>query len=432
MREKREVDPLGLNLPAGHRLPRTLAPADRQVGGRPLHAVAEGEGQTLRGELTPVVIARSLQSTRQRTQDQRLGTRAQWQSHVSRRDVDRCRDSCTVGHVDPCPKRACALLQRHRQIDVLPQLADVSVGKVHMDLAAPALPIGGLRHQWLGESRHGGETITPACWRSRVNAQVVVAQRIANDDLYVGQRQSACGVQRVGPAQRAATNDKFLQIEEPVRHAAVAAIGAAEVDPGDVDPAARIAHDVEFGIVDQQLREPRLERQKRTRRQRDHDARQSECGLRLCVVNGHVAQLESRHPAARSHDDFAHLHPLAKNRAGPALDGLSPPIDVRQNEPVQCQPRQDHQTPCREDGPSKPTQPAQKPADQPIVDSDAGRGRVGGDDGFGTGHGVCGIRGAACRRTVILAATRLGSRPVRRAHLGRAQWANTGPESIQH
>jgi hypothetical protein len=83
---------------------------------------------------------------------------------------------------------------------------------------------------------------------------------------------------------------------------------AAEVEPGDADVACRVAPDVERRRVDQQLLEARLEGEQRARRDRRGDPRQAEGDPLLGVEHLDLAQLERRHPAARTHLDCADLH----------------------------------------------------------------------------------------------------------------------------
>ena len=89
--------------------------------------------------------------------------------------------------------------------------------------------------------------------------------------------------------------------EEPVGGRVVVggALRAREVEAGDADAAALVAPHVEARAVDQELREARLEREQRARRQGGEDARQGERDALLGVEDAHVAQLDRRHPAAR-------------------------------------------------------------------------------------------------------------------------------------
>ena len=124
--------------------------------------------------------------------------------------------------------------------------------------------------------------------------------------------------------------------EEPVggRIVVGADLRAREVEAGDADAAALVAPHVEARAVDQELREARLEREQRARRQGGEDARQGERDALLGVEDAHVAQLDRRHPAARLRADGADADRRAEHGAGARFDGRTPLFDVRQNQPV--------------------------------------------------------------------------------------------------
>jgi predicted component of type VI protein secretion system len=100
-----------------------------------------------------------------------------------------------------------------------------------------------------------------------------------------------------------------------------------------------VASHFQLSAVDQQLLESKLERQKRARRDRGEHARQAQRGLLLRIEKKHFAKLERWHPTARSHLDAADANRHAERPARALLDRATPLLDVGQNPPMECQPR---------------------------------------------------------------------------------------------
>ena len=185
----------------------------------------------------------------------------------------------------------------------------------------------------------------------------MVDQAVANHQLHVAQHQRLGLALRVGPAQRAAADHELALVEEPVGdRIAFAAEFTADVDPGNEDAPVRITPQLELRTVDQQLLEAQLEREQRARRDRCEHPRQAERGALLGVEHGHVAQLQRRHPATRSHLDVADSHRNPERPAGPLGDRLTPLLDVGQNRPVQGQPGDQQQAARRGEQPENEAQ----------------------------------------------------------------------------
>ena len=164
----------------------------------------------------------------------------------------------------------------------------------------------------------------------------MLAQAVAYDELDVGERERRRIAGLVDPAQRAGADHELVLLEEPVGGHVV--VGGArrvdEVEPADPDAAALVAAHVQARAVDEQLREARLERKHRARRQRREDARQLERDALLGVVDANVAQLDRGHPAARVCRDRTDLDRGADHGARARLDLRAPLLDVRQTLPV--------------------------------------------------------------------------------------------------
>ena len=204
--------------------------------------------------------------------------------------------------------------------------------------AAPAPPVAGCGEQgwWkrpcsVKRSPHSGR-------RRRVEADVVLAQAVAHDQLDVGRARAArrCAL-LVDPAQGAAADHELGLPEEPV--GGVAVVGARRAPPPKSRPATWMrplgsrrtsssAPSISSCV------EARLEREQRARRQRRDDARQAQRDAPSASSSTHVAQLESPAPSRSSGLDRADPHAHPERRAGARLDRRTPFLDVRQNQPV--------------------------------------------------------------------------------------------------
>ena len=331
-----DVEALGVELAAGHLAGFVLAPDGAHVALRPAQAVAGAKAEALHGDAGSIVALLDVDAAGELLEVQRLDRLVEAQRDRTQRQVDRRARRLAVLQLEPAAQRAVALAQLERQRDVAAQLAQLRARQVGIDAAAPAPPVAAAREQRLVEAAAHAEAIAPARRWRRVEAHLVVAQAVAHDELDVGERERLGAARLVDPAQGAGADHELVLTKEPVGGCIVvgSALAAREVEAGDADAAALVASHVEAGAVDQQLREARLEREQRARRQRGEDARQRERDALLGVEDAHVAELEPRHPAARLRADRADPDRRAEHRAGTRFDGRTPLFDVRQNQPV--------------------------------------------------------------------------------------------------
>ena len=340
-----EIDALGAEAAAAGRLAAALLPAQVHVAGRPAHAVAGAKAEPAHADRAAGRIVLRHDAALDLLEAERLDVACQPQRHRAQRQVDGGAVRFAVADLDPGAQRAVAFGQLERQLDMPAQLAHVGARQVGVDLAAPAPPVAGARQQRLRHARHQTEAITPGRVGGRRQAQLMAAQAVAHHQFDLAQRQRRRLAQLVGPAQGRAANHPLALLEEPVAGRSVVGPGGAEVEPRDVDATLRIAPRLELGAVDIELREAQFEGQQRARRERGDDARQGQCRTLLRVVNDDVAQLDAGHPPARSNLERADRHGRAQGPARRGLDAGAPLVDVRQNPPMQDQPRQQHQAP---------------------------------------------------------------------------------------
>ena len=336
---QREVEPLRAELAAARRLAYALAPDELHVAARPADAVGGQKAELLRGDRQPFGVALPGETPFDLFEADRIDLARQAQRDFAQREVDGRVLRLAVVHVEPGTQRAVAFAQFERQRDVAAQLAHVGARHFGVDQAAPMPPVAAVAEQRLGEASARAETLAPRGRRRRVEAHLVAAQAVANDDLHVGERERRPVALLVGPAQRPAANDELSLPEEPVGGAVVLrVVRCAEVEPGDEQVALPVAPHFELRPVDQQLLEAHFEREQRARRQRSDDARQRERGAFLRIEKHDVVQLDGRHPATRANADRANLHRNTEHAARSSFDLGAPLRDVRQNPPVKCQP----------------------------------------------------------------------------------------------
>ena len=88
-----------------------------------------------------------------------------------------------VAQLEPAAQRAVALAQLERQRHVAAQLADVGARQLGIGAAAPAAPVAALGEEGLAEAAAQAEALAPARRRRRVEANVVLAQAVADDEV---------------------------------------------------------------------------------------------------------------------------------------------------------------------------------------------------------------------------------------------------------
>ena len=336
LRHHADVEALGVELAAGDVAGFVLAPGDAHVALRPAQAVAGAKAELVHDDAGPVVALLRIDAAGDLLELERLDRLVEAQRDRAQGEVDRRARRLAVLQLEPAAQRAVAFAQLERQGDVAAQLLQLGTRQVGVDAAAPAPPVAAAREQRLVEAAAHAEAVAPARRRRRVEADVVLAQAVANDQLDIGERERLGAARLVDPAQRAGADHELVLPEEPVggRIVVGAALRAREVEAGDADSAALVAAHVEARAVDQELREARLEREQRARRQGGEDARQGERDALLGIEDAHVAQLERRHPAARLRADRADADRRAEHGAGARFDVRTPLFDVRQNQPV--------------------------------------------------------------------------------------------------
>jgi hypothetical protein len=336
LRHHADVEALGVELAPRHLAGFVLAPDDAHVARRPAQAVAGAKAELAHVDAGPVVALLRIDAARDLLEVNRLDRLVEAQRDRAQGKVDRGARRLAVLQLEPAAQRTVAFAQFEGQGDMAAQLAQLGARQVGVDPAAPAPPVAVAREERLVEAAAHAEAVAPARRRRRVEADVVVAQAVADDQLDIGERERLGVARLVDPAQRAGADHELVLAEEPVGGRVVVggALAAREVEAGDTDAAALVAPHVEARAVDQKLREARLEREQRTRRQGGEDARQGERDALLGIEDAHVAQLHRRHPTARLRTDGANANRHAEHGAGARFDGRTPLFDVRQNQPV--------------------------------------------------------------------------------------------------
>ena len=346
LRHQPEVEPLRAELAAGRRLARALAPGELHVALGPADAVAGEKGKTLQRQGHAVGVALALEAAFEFFEAQALDLVAQTQRDGAQRNIDDRVDRLAVLHVEPAAQRADPLAQLERQGHMLAQRVHIGARQAGVQRAAPAPPVTTAREQRLRQPADKTEALAPVGRRRRIEAHLVLAQAVAKHQLHIAQRKRRGAALLVEPAQRAAAHDDLVLLEEPVGGgAAMAAVGAAEIEAGDEDAAARVTAHIELGAVDQQLLEAQFERQQGTRRNRREHAWQAQRRLLPRVEQQHLLQLERRHPATGPNLDPADAHRHAEHPAGLRLERAAPLLDVGQNPPMKSQPGDQQQAP---------------------------------------------------------------------------------------
>ena len=331
-----DVEALGLELAAGDGAALALAPGDAQVALRPGQAVAGAKAEATHGDRGAIAEPLGIDPAGDLLERERLDARVQAQRDRAQGDVERDAGRLAAAHLEPGAQRAVAFAQLERQRNAPTQLAQVGARQLSVGVAAPEAPVAALGEQRLGEAAAQAEALAPARGRRRIEPQVVLAQAVANHELDVAQDQRRRLARVVEPAHGAGADHELVLLEEPLGGAAVvlAPGRAGEVETGDPDPAALVAPHVQARPVDQELREARLQRQQRARRKRREDARQGQRDALLGVEDLDLTQLDRRHPATRFRRDRAYSHRRPDQGAGARLDGRTPLLDVRQNQPM--------------------------------------------------------------------------------------------------
>ena len=219
-----------------------------------------------------------------------------------------------------------ACVERH----VAPELRDVDVGQVGIDLPLPCLHVAAAhRKQGLAELAAQGEAVAPPRRRRGIEPQRVAPRAVARDELHVGQQQWFSAVTFVGPAHGAALNDEFTLAEEPVGGPRFAGGVGRHVEARDVQLAFGVESDFELRAFDVELLEVGFPERAR-RHARDH-ARQPQCVASLGVFQHHVAQLKGREQPVRLRGDTTDANRYPDDLGGLCLKGSTVLADSRHN-----------------------------------------------------------------------------------------------------
>jgi len=324
-----------------------LLPRQPHVARWPGDAVGRLEAEVLGRQRDAGRVAARVQAAAGMRDGQRLDLRRQPHGDAGELHVGGGRAPVVVLEVQPQPQRALAALELERQVDVALQLRDVAARQVGVEGARPAAPVAGVREQRLAGARAQREAVAPVGGRRGVDAHVVRAQAVAQDDVDVGQLERRRGALLVDPAHGAAAQHDLLLAEEPVERCGLVGAGDAgarsEVEAADVHVAGGVAPHQQARVLDVELRQPRLQHQQRLRRQRRRHPRQPQ-RLRAGRVAQHdVAQVDCGYPRRRAHADVADSHRNPYRATGMAFYLGAPILDVRQNPPLQSQPREHDQ-----------------------------------------------------------------------------------------
>ena len=387
--QRRQVQPVGAELAARHRVHLGdvgqrhglhLAPLRGQPAGGPGLAVAGGEGQALHRQSHAGRRPVGHKTPAQLQKGQWLEIARQAHRHVLHRGVQRQRLRQGLVPVDPGAQRGLAVLQIHRQIDLLAQAVHIDLRQVGIERAFPALPVAGPRQQRAACQRPQREALAPIGRRRGVQAELMLPPGIAHHQQHIPQLQRRRAAQLVHPAQHAAPDHELMLLEQPVgRRAAVhrsAGFGrpAAQVQPGHMPAAAGVAPHLQPRILDQQLRKAQAQRQQRRHRQRRRHAWQAQGLAAPAVAQHHIVQREGRHPAGALGFDAADLHRMPERAAGLRLHLRAPIIQAGQNHPVQSQPQRQGSQPQRQEGPEQQRQQRTRQAPPTLAGRVAQRG----------------------------------------------------------
>ena len=254
-------------------------------------------------------------------------------------ELDRRLRRLAVGDVEPAAQCAVAFaqLERQRRRGACSSL-HVGARQVGVDAAAPATPVAGSGRTAACVKRPRTLKRSPQlCRRRRVEAQVVLAQAVAHDQLDVREHERRRVAALVDPAQRAGADHELALAEEPVGGGIVVldAAAAGDVEAGDADAAAPCRAGCRGSAPSISSCAKRGSRASTLRGDSAAKTRGRVSATRCSASRTRTSlQLERRHPAARARRNRADLHGRAEHAAGVGLDGAAPFLDVRQNEPV--------------------------------------------------------------------------------------------------
>ncbi len=213
-----------------------------------------------------------------------------------------------------------------------------------MDLADQPLPVGAAAEQRRLQPRAQREALPPVGRRRRVDAQQVAPALVAQHGVDRAQLERGRAALLVDPAQPRAAQHQLVLAQQPVGGAGVERCGraVAEVDPGHMQPALRVAAQLGAGAVDDELVKAQLERRQRPGRQHEAHARQPQHLARTGVEQHDIGQRDRGHPAGGLDLQVADAHRQTQRAAGLLLDLRQPGPRVGQNAPLQRQPRHKH------------------------------------------------------------------------------------------
>ncbi|MCW7536655.1 hypothetical protein OOT46_02130 [Aquabacterium sp. A7-Y] len=353
--QDREVEPVGLQLPAREGPAGRLLPAQRAAGRRPVLPVAGAEGQPGRRGAVGLALTLAGQAAGQALQHQRRQLGRQPHMHGLQREVGGGAAELAVAHVGPDPQGARAFAQFERQRHILAQALHVGLRQLGIGTAAPAPDVTRAGQQRMMEPSAQRETGAPVGRRRGIDAPVVAPRTepgaVAQHQVHVGQLQRRRALELIDPAQRAAADRQLVLAEDPVggRRVTLAPGLAAHLQPGHEQPALDIAAHLQARAIDDQLLEARLPVQQRAGRQGRVDPSQAQRLAPAGVADQDVSQFQRRHPAVRFNTDVADLHRHPQGSGGRLLDLRAPRFDSRQNRPMQNEPGHQQQAPGEQD-----------------------------------------------------------------------------------
>ena len=185
----------------------------RHVAPRPLQAVLRAKPQTFGADIKAVGALPARQPPDNGFKLQRPELDPQPGVHIAQGQIGHSARKLAAAHVGPGPKRTVAAVQLNPQrvkTGILPDARDVNPDKVGIQLSCPCTEVARVdRQQRAPENAPETETLAPfRRWRG-VQTHEMAMPRVAHHAVDLAQRQRRCLTHFIGPAHRAAAQDKL-------------------------------------------------------------------------------------------------------------------------------------------------------------------------------------------------------------------------------
>ncbi len=222
-----------------------------------------------------------------------------------------------VGEPEPEPERAAAAPHLERVVD--PRLPDREVHVVEggVDPAVPALELG---HGPPDEVAANLDRCAQLARRLRPQREAVMPAVVLEQEIDALEAERHRAPALVLPLDGRGADDDLALLEEPVAGHAVGALLGLQLEPGDEEPALRIATHDQARPVEDDGPETQLAGEERAPGKGDADVLEAERFLAAPVEDLHAGEFEAGVEAEPFRGDRADLDPLAERARDRGLD----------------------------------------------------------------------------------------------------------------